>query len=126
MLEPSFESFHLIARLSDVDLIVSDAQTGSFIDCNTSAHERLGYSRAEFLALTPEQLQADPDHDAGWVAQQLELLKATGGGSFCTTHRCKDGSVLEVEVSHAYTVVNGREVLVSVVVDRTLLNRRER
>ncbi len=126
MLEPSFESFHLIARLSDADLIVSDAQTGSFIDCNTSAHERLGYTREELLALTPEQLQADPDHDASWVAERLAGLKAMGGGSFCTTHRCKNGSVLEVEVNQAITVVDGRAVLVSVVVDRTLQNRRER
>ena len=126
MSEPAYESLHLIARLSDTDLFVSDAQTGSFLDCNTSAHERLGYSRDELLALTPEQLQADPDHDASWVAEQLAWLKSTGGGSFCTTHRCKDGSVLEVDVNHSLTTVNGREVLVSVVVDRTSQNRRER
>ena len=124
--ERAFESFHLIARLSDADLLVSDAQTGSFIDCNRSAHQRLGYTREELLALTPEQLQADPDHDATWVAERLEQLRLTGGGAFPTTHRCKDGSVLEVEVNLAITTVEQRQVMVSVIVDRTRQNRRER
>ena len=126
MPEPAFESLHLIARLSGTDLFVADAQTGTFVDCNRSAHQRLGYTREELLALTPEDLQADPEHDAVWVAEQRRRLMEDGGGSCFTQHRCKDGSVLEVEVNHAFSRVEGRTVLVSVVVDRTERNRRER
>ena len=56
--------FCLIADLTDTDLLASDALSGEFLACNDSAHTHLGYSIPELLALSPEAIQADPDHDA--------------------------------------------------------------
>lgn len=74
------EGFHILAELSNADLVIAELPSGRFIDCSPSAHGRLGYSRDEFLALRPEQLQADPDHDRDWVAEHMAAILRDGGG----------------------------------------------
>ena len=91
--------FCLIADLTGTALLVLALSSGRFVACNDSAHTRLGYSRAELLTLTPAAIQADPDHDVAWVAARLQELVAAGGGSFQTRHRCKNHTILDVEVS---------------------------
>jgi len=113
------EGFHILAELSNADLVIAELPSGRFIDCSPSAHGRLGYSRDEFLALRPEQLQADPDHDRDWVAEQMAAILRDGGGTLTTRHRCKDGTVLDVTVRHSVCELNRCKVLVSVVTDRT-------
>lgn len=83
----------------------------------------LGYSREELLRLNPEALQADPDHDADWVAQRRAALVAAGGGAFQTRHRCRDGAIQEVWISHMVLMLDGHQLIVSVVTDRTLEQR---
>ncbi|MCP9815442.1 hypothetical protein KBY76_02015 [Synechococcus sp. GreenBA-s] len=81
------ERFHILAELSNADLVIAELPSGRFIDCNSSAHARLGYSRDEFLALRPDKLQADPDHDGAWVAVQMAAILQEGGGAFSTHHQ---------------------------------------
>jgi diguanylate cyclase (GGDEF)-like protein/PAS domain S-box-containing protein len=114
---------HRLADVCGVDLLVTDPETGRFLDCNTSAHARLGYSRAELLAMGPAQIQADASCDALWVLEQVRRIIQVGGGSFSTSHRCRDGSVLAVKVSHTTATLGERTVLVSVVEDRSLHER---
>ena len=118
--------FALIADLLGADLLISDARGGAFLGCNASAHQRLGYSAQELLALSPEALQADPDHDAAWVAKQRGELVARGGGSFQTRHRCSNDTILDVEVHHRVLCIDGRQLIVSLVRDRTTAQQRER
>ena len=109
-----------IADLSGVDLFVTDADSGRFLDFNRSAHQRLGYSRAELLAMGAEQIQADPDHDAAWLQQQLQLLRQQQQGCFTTRHRCRNGNVLDVLVNHTVAQLNGRLVIITAVIDITV------
>lgn len=81
------EGFHILAELSNAYLVIAELPSGRFIDCNSSAHARLGYSRDEFLALRPDKLQADPDHDGAWVAEQMAAILREGGGAFSTRHQ---------------------------------------
>lgn len=119
------EHFGQLADLAGIDLLVSDAVSGLFIACNESAHVRLGYTKAELLALSPEVLQADPEHDAAWVAARRQELLATGGGVFLTRHRCRDNAILEVEVRHQVIRLDGRQLIVSCVRDRGEAQERE-
>ncbi len=114
-----------LADLSNVDLLVTDAASGRFIDCNRSAHRRLGYSRTELLSMNAAQIQADPDHDEAWMKQQLLQLLAQGHGSFCTRHRCRDGTVLDVQVNYTVADLDDGTAIVSVVLDRTAQHSRE-
>ena len=115
-----------IADLSGVDLFITDAHSGRFLDCSRSAHERLGYSRAELLAMGAEQIQADPDHDAAWLQQQLQLLRQQQQGCFTTRHRCRNGNVLDVLVNHTVAQLNGRLVIITAVIDTVIERLEER
>lgn len=117
------DDFKRIADLAGRDLLVSDAVRGDFIDCNDAAALHLGYSREELLSLNPEALQADPDHDAEWVAQRRAALVAAGGGAFLTRHRCKNGAILDVWISHTVLTLETLQLIVSVVADCTLDQR---
>ena len=110
-------TFHF-ADLCGLDLLVADPESGRFIDCNASALERLGYSRAELLAMGPAQLQADEHHDPVWVTQQIGHSLKEGQGTFPTRHRCRDGSVLDVQVHLAKVSHQGRAVVASLVETR--------
>jgi diguanylate cyclase (GGDEF)-like protein/PAS domain S-box-containing protein len=117
--------FCLIADLTGTELLVSEAVKGNFIACNQLAQERLGYSADQIFALSPESIQADPDHDAAWVAaRRLEVI-ATGSSRFHTRHRRSDDSILDVVVSNGILVVDGRQMIVSCVQDETLQRHRE-
>lgn len=127
-----FESLHdrladfcLIADLTDTDLLASDALSGQFVACNQSAHENLGYSISELLALSPEAIQADPDHDAAWLAERRRELITAGGGTFRTRHRCRDDSIRDVIIRSRVLEIEGRQVIVSCVSDETQRRHRE-
>ena len=115
-----------MADLAGCDLFISDGLTGQFIACSGSAHGRLGYSHEELLNLRPEAIQADPEHDAAWLAARRRELLAAGGGTATTRHRCRDNTVLEVRVDHSVIELDGRPIICSVAVDRTRSRRIER
>ena len=115
--------YRLLADLSGVDLVVSDAEHLCFIACNQTAHEHLGYSEAEFLGLSPELIQADPDHDREWVSDRYRDIVAAGSAEFTTRHRSKDGSVRPALVRNSLVAVDGRSLIVSTITDGTQHNR---
>lgn len=115
----------LIAELGGHDLMVSDGETGRFVACSASAAGHLGYSPEALLELSPEALQADPDHDAVWVSARRQELLASGGGSFETRHRRQDDSIVEVDVVHRVQDLDGRPLIVSLVRDRSTQLQRE-
>jgi PAS domain-containing protein len=90
------EGLRLAIDLGGADLVLCDPQTWRFLDGNRSAHERLGYSREEFLALDPAALQADPQHDQCWVRERMGQMRRQPCGSFATRHRGRDGRLRDV------------------------------
>ncbi len=124
-LKDRLADFCLIADLTDTDLLASDALSGHFLACNHSAHAHLGYSTTELLALSPEAIQADPDHDAAWVAERRRELIAAGGGTLHTRHRCSDDSIRDVVVRSRVLEIDGRQLIVSCVSDETQQRHRE-
>lgn len=110
---------HWLADQGGFDLFITDPASGRFIDCNRSAHERLGYSRAELLALGPAQIQADNSHDAVWVQQRISAALRGDTPNFRTQHRCRNGAVLDVEVHHITVEHQGQPVLLALVQDRS-------
>lgn len=115
----------LISDLMGTELLVSDADKGNFIACNQLALARLGYSADQLFALSPEAIQADPDHDAAWVAARRDEVISAGSSRFRTRHRRSDDSILDVVVSNGILVADGRQMIVSCVQDETLQRHRE-
>jgi diguanylate cyclase (GGDEF)-like protein len=119
------DDFCLIADLAGVDLLICDPHSKLFVACNRLAHTHLGYSREQLLALGPEAIQADPDHNAAWLDICFRKLLAEGGSHLRTRHRCRDNSVIDVEVASRVVSLEGRQLVVSTVWDRTTAQQRE-
>ena len=79
-----------------------DAQ-GHILDCNEAACAMLGFSREEMLALSIHDI--DQYEDEAKAAQHIGLVISQGHHRFETRQRCKDGRILEVEVSARHVPV---------------------
>ncbi len=71
-----------------------DAATLRFIEVNSASHCMLGYSREEMLGMKITDIQADPEALQPMVAGLLQQ----GSAQFDNRHRCKDGSLIDVNV----------------------------
>jgi PAS domain S-box-containing protein len=66
------------------------------IDVNAAYCRMTGYSREELLGMNASQIE---DQTAGETTMRLQLGRVQGGGRYETKHRCRDGTLLDVEVS---------------------------
>lgn len=70
---------------------------GRIADANEAACRMLGYTREEMLKLTLRDIEAEESPDQ--TACHLERILEAGSDSFETKHRCKDGRIIDVEIS---------------------------
>ena len=95
--EESLKIFRdLIDRSTDA-IEVIDPITLRFLDCNVTAHQRLGYSREEFLALSVYDI--DPALDQTLAARLVQEMEESGFAIVESVHRRKDGSTFPVEIN---------------------------
>ncbi len=88
---------------------------GTFSDVNNVACRRLGYSREELLAMTPQDISAGQDPRAS--NQLIELLLKNGNATFVTTYRKKDGMPLPVEVNALHLTIAGKDFYMAIARD---------
>jgi PAS domain S-box-containing protein len=69
---------------------------GRLLDVNAAYCRMSGYSRDELLGMNSAQIE---DQSTGETTMRLQLGRVRGGGRYETKHRCRDGSLLDVEVS---------------------------
>jgi PAS domain S-box-containing protein len=112
---------NLIDQSSDA-IEVLEPNTLRFLDCNATAHQVLGYSREEFLALTAFDI--DPVIDQATPARLNEELAKSGSFTFESVHRRKDGSTFPVEIN-AKNIRLERNYRLAVVRDITDRKRAE-
>ncbi|OGR77413.1 MAG: hypothetical protein A2X32_04380 [Elusimicrobia bacterium GWC2_64_44] len=93
------------------------AIAGKFIDVNSVACERLGYTREELLQLTPVDIDADGMTNAQRAA--LEVLARTGHALFEMVHAARDGRRIPVEISSRVFDYEGTPHVLSVARDIT-------
>jgi PAS domain S-box-containing protein len=96
---------------------------GNFLDVNSTAHERLGYTKEEMLAMHITQL--DPPEFAVLVPERLEQIQEHGMAVFESAHLRKDGSIMSVEVNSRIITLKGEEVFFSVIRDISLRKQLE-
>ncbi|MCP9859203.1 MULTISPECIES: bifunctional diguanylate cyclase/phosphodiesterase [unclassified Cyanobium] len=116
------DALRFAADLGSDDLVVLDLASGRHIDCNRSAHERLGYDRDHFLTLNPAAIQADGDQVSDLVADQLRLMRQQPRGGFATRLRARSGACRDVSVSYQVLELRGRLVALVSHRDRTDLD----
>jgi len=96
---------------------------GRFIEVNRTACERLGYSRAEMLTMSPADIDA-PEF-AALVPARTEALLRDGHAFFETTHLRRDGTAIPVELSTTVVDLQGRKAILSIARDVSERKRAE-
>lgn len=97
------------------DAIFLHDLSGSIIDVNRAACQRLGYSRTQLLGMNMLQLETDaysvnlPDH--------MDRLDAYGELSFLSEYQRSDGSVIPTETNSRIVEMDGRRLAVSIARD---------
>ncbi len=96
---------------------------GNFIDANTTAYTRLGYTKEEMLSLHISKL--DHPSFAGRVPARLKEIQDHGVAVFESGHLRKDGSMMPVEVNSRMFEHKGKQVYFSVIRDITERKKAE-
>lgn len=96
---------------------------GNFIDVNSIAYSRLGYSKEEMLSIHLSQL--DPPEFAAKVPERMAQLRDHGFAIFETAHIRKDGTVMPVEVNARLYDYEGKMVYLSFIRDITERKKAE-
>ncbi|MBN2894410.1 MAG: PAS domain S-box protein [Campylobacterales bacterium] len=94
---------------------------GIILDVNEAYCEMSGYAQVEIIG--ESLLKFDIHYDPSMTAAQIEHLKQSGRGRFESTHRRKDGTLFEVEVSVSYAPIEGG-ILFSLLRDVTERHRQ--
>ncbi|MFH1484435.1 MAG: PAS domain S-box protein, partial [Chloroflexota bacterium] len=98
---------------------IVDAQ-GNFLDVNEAYCRLTGYSRDELLSLSIRDIEAAEASEE--TTRHMQRLVESGSDRFETRHRCKDGSIIEIEVSANYMDVAGGQLFVFL---RDVSNRKK-
>jgi two-component system sensor kinase FixL len=118
------ESYRVFFEKSPLPMWVLDLETLRFLDVNEAALRMYGFSRAEFLRLTIEDIR--PPEDAPRLRETLQSLKPTDRLFGFWRHRKKDGTVFDVEVLSTEVRTLGRRARLVLVHDVTERQAAER
>ena len=104
-------------------VFIIDPETGSFVNCNAKAAERLGYTRDELLQLKVYDInkrEIRPD-----IRQRIKKQLAGESIQFETTHRHKSGRAIPVEITSTMVEINNRKILMAFARDITIRKNKE-
>ncbi len=82
--------------------------SGHLLEVNDAYVRRSGYSRTELLAMRVGDLEAKEDVET--IRRHIEQVIATGSDLFETRHRCKDGSIWDVELNTSFSSLAGGRI----------------
>jgi diguanylate cyclase (GGDEF)-like protein/PAS domain S-box-containing protein len=105
-------------------MLLADAAQRHILEVNPAAIQTLGFTEAELLAMSIEDLFVVMDGATARSVQPELHLAAAGDHSLQV--RCQDGTLLEVEVSSSTLVIDDREVISFVLRDVSARKRAER
>ena len=103
------EEYRTILRTTMDGFWITNIQ-GRFLDVNDAYCHLIGYSRDELLTMSISDVEAVERPEE--TAQRIQRIVGTGGARFETRHRCKDGEIIDVEVSVNYTKIGGERLYV--------------
>ncbi len=115
--------FHAIFDQTSVGIELVDPDTLRFAGVNPAACRMLGYTHEELLQMRLPDTQVDLD-EAALRTAVLENARS-GGLGFENRHRCKNGDILDVEVTAHILDLSGRRMIVVIWRDITAHKRSQ-
>ncbi|HVX39045.1 MAG TPA: PAS domain S-box protein [Gemmatimonadaceae bacterium] len=123
LIRRNMELHRVMFQASPSPKLLIDRETLRFLDVNDAAVSTYGYSQAEFMDMTLDQLHV------GDVAALRDRLTDAAEGQKplrATTHRAKDGRELEVAITRRDVDYAGRRARLASIVDMTEQRAAER
>ena len=84
--------------------------SGRFLEVNDSYCWMTGYCRDELLTMRIQDVEAVERPEE--TARRIQKIMEVGGDRFETRHRCKDGRIIDIEISVNYMEVGGGRMFV--------------
>ena len=78
---------------------------GRFLDVNDAYCQMIGYSRDELLTMSISDVEAVERSEE--TVRRIQKIMEVGGDQFETRHKCKDGRIIDIEVSVNYMEAGG-------------------
>ncbi|KKM02287.1 hypothetical protein LCGC14_1785940, partial [marine sediment metagenome] len=122
-LRESEEKFRMLFNNVNDAIVILDTE-GNVIECNQTSYERLGYTREEFLNMTPMDFDT-PEYAVG-VLDRIELVIQNGASSYEVEHMRKDGKIVPVEINSIIINLQGNPAVLSVARDITERKKAEK
>lgn len=126
----SEERYRSLFETTPNPMYIFDVETMRIVMVNDAAVTRYGYTRDEFLAMTVAELR--PADEAARLKQAMKEFSASPNNTTGAhaaglwRHRCKDGSILIVEVFTHSLLLNDRPCVLSLPFDITAKLAAER
>ena len=102
--------------------VTPEGSSGGFLEVNDVACSQLGYSREEFLSMSPSDI--DTPKNAELEIKRLSTITNEGTIRFDTDHVTKEGEEIPVEVNSQLFYLKGERVILSVA--RDMRERKEK
>jgi diguanylate cyclase (GGDEF)-like protein/PAS domain S-box-containing protein len=107
LLKNKEEQFKIMIRTSLDGFWITDI-AGRFLEVNNAYCQMMGYSQEELLTMGINDVEVSEKHED--TTGHIKKLLETGSDRFETRHRCKDGRILDIEVSANYSNFNGGRI----------------
>jgi two-component system cell cycle sensor histidine kinase/response regulator CckA len=105
------EEYRTILRTAIDGFVIRDIQ-GRLLYVNDAYCHLVGYSRDELLIMNISDLETIERPDE--TSRRIQKIRETGGDRFETRLRCKDGGIVDVEVSISYIEIGGGRMFISI------------
>jgi two-component system cell cycle sensor histidine kinase/response regulator CckA len=123
-LRMSNERHQLLFEENPLPIWVLDAQTLRYLAINDAMIRTYGYSRDEFLGMSVIELKP-PDE----VSELVQHISRTSPGAVShvgvRTHRCKDGTMLDMDITIHAISFEGRRAMLGIALDTTRARQLE-
>jgi len=125
VLRESEEKYRSIFRAERDAIMVFDDETFRFIEANDATFDLYGYTKEEFLKLTPVDISAEPEETHKAVKKIVAHLPIDEYDLLERKHKRKDGTIFLAEISSSSFILGGRNMICGIVRDVTKRVRAE-